>query len=666
MPEYLSPGVYVEEISTGPKPIEGVSTSTAGFAGRTERGPTTPRLVTSWLDFQRWFGSYIEPSKSFLPYSIQGFFQNGGKRAFVARVINGDALPASQSLAAPSADSGSGLTNVLKVESLGPGTWGNNIIIRVTTASRADLNASPPLDLFRLTIAYFKDGIPSPFVDPVNRTNLASPFFKAADVVEDYDNLSAVQGSANYVISTVNAASKLVHLDWGNTNPNPAIVPEPARPSNTDFGVRSVLSLATSDAALFVSVSAVGAGLWGDSVSVEVLPGTKAGTARMTIRWSTLTEDFDNLSTDITKPDFLTDVINGNSRLIRAEWVDDNGAPIADLATATLVIPDPAAEANLAGGLDDPLTGGTEELLLTPGDFAGKDTVPPDERTGLAGLEAIDEISLVVVPDEVNPGIRNNFQITNVVLNQCERLKDRFGILSVPKGQGTVQNIYPVRDTSYGGIYYPWVRVFDQRTQDTLLIPPSGHVAGIYARTDIDRGVHKAPANEVIRGIITRDLNSRRGPLEYKVVKGEQDILNPRGINVIRDFRTDRRGIRVWGARTMSSDGEWKYVNVRRLFIFIEESLDEGTQWVVFEPNHEPTWARVVRSISNFLVRVWRDGALQGVTEEEAFFVRCDRTTMTQDDIDNGRLICYVGIAPVKPAEFVIIRIGQKTLEATQ
>ena len=144
-----------------------------------------------------------------------------------------------------------------------------------------------------------------------------------------------------------------------------------------------------------------------------------------------------------------------------------------------------------------------------------------------------------------------------------------------------------------------------------------------------------------------------------------QDILNPKNVNCIRDFRPDGRGIRLWGARTMSSDPEWKYVNVRRLFIFIEESIEEGTQWVVFEPNYEATWAKVVRSITNFLVTIWKNGALEGVTQDEAFFVKCDRTTMTQDDIDNGRLICYIGVAPVKPAEFVIFRISQKTREAT-
>jgi uncharacterized protein len=273
----------------------------------------------------------------------------------------------------------------------------------------------------------------------------------------------------------------------------------------------------------------------------------------------------------------------------------------------------------------------------------------------------VDEIALLCIPDEVQAPLA---ELREALLLQCERRKDRFAALQERDGQGNPQAIRVDRASLYGATYWPWIRVSDPRTQDTLLVPPGGHVLGIYARTDIDRGVHKAPANEEVRGIVTRDLPGDLGPLEFKVTKGAQDILNPRGINVIRDFRADGRGIRVWGARTIAEDPQWGYVNVRRLVIFLEESIDQGTQFVAFEPNDEATWARVRQSISNFLVGVWRTGALMGTTAEQAFFVRCDRTTMTQDDIENGRLICYIGVAPVKPAEFVIFRISQKTLEA--
>jgi phage tail sheath protein FI len=210
------------------------------------------------------------------------------------------------------------------------------------------------------------------------------------------------------------------------------------------------------------------------------------------------------------------------------------------------------------------------------------------------------------------------------------------------------EQLFPERESKYAALYFPWINVFDPLTNNQRLIPPGGHVAGVYARSDIERGVHKAPANEVVRGATS---------LQVQLTEQEQAILNPRGVNVIRSF--PGRGIIVYGARTMSTDSVWKYVNVRRLFLFLEESIEEGTRWTVFEPNNERLWSRVIATIASFLTRVWRDGALMGTAPEQAFFVKCDRTTMTQDDIDNGRLIVLIGMAPVKPAEFVILRIMQ-------
>ena len=215
-------------------------------------------------------------------------------------------------------------------------------------------------------------------------------------------------------------------------------------------------------------------------------------------------------------------------------------------------------------------------------------------------------------------------------------------------------------DSKYAALYHPWIEILDPTGAPAqgapprrLLLPPSGFVAGIYARSDIERGVHKAPANEVVRGLTRFEAN---------INKARQDVLNPEGINALRFF--EGRGNRVWGARTMSSDPEWKYVNVRRLFIYIEHSIDKGTQWAVFEPNNERLWANIRQTVEDFLLVLWRDGALLGDKPEQAYFVRCDRTTMTQNDLDNGRLICLIGVAPVKPAEFVIFRIGQWTADA--
>jgi phage tail sheath protein FI len=219
-------------------------------------------------------------------------------------------------------------------------------------------------------------------------------------------------------------------------------------------------------------------------------------------------------------------------------------------------------------------------------------------------------------------------------------------------------------DTKYAALYHPWLLITNPfpgtpGAPSDYAIPPSGHMLGVYARTDIERGVHKAPANEIVQGITG---------LQRIVNKEQQEVLNPYpvNINVIRDFRSHSRGIRVYGGRVITSDSDWKYVNVRRLLIFIEASLNQGLQYVVFEPNAEPLWARVRRSVSNFLTLVWRNGALEGTKPEEAFFVKCDQTTMTETDREEGRLIVLIGVAPVKPAEFVIVRIGLWTASADQ
>lgn len=320
-----------------------------------------------------------------------------------------------------------------------------------------------------------------------------------------------------------------------------------------------------------------------------------------------------------------------------------------------------------------PRPGSTPRLLLLPlrngtdglgsiGDptYIGSDNVNPELRSGLFTLRNLEDISIVAAPGRTSVGMQN------ALINHCELMRYRFAVLdgqqppadSIPDIQSQRQQF----DTKYAALYHPWLLIADPfpangTIRQDYAIPPSGHMVGIYARTDIERGVHKAPANEVVRGVVG---------LQRVLNKEQHDILNPYpvNINVIRDFRTNNRGIRVYGGRVITSDSDWKYVNVRRLLIFIEASVDRGLQWVVFEPNAEPLWARVRRAISNFLTLVWRNGALEGTKVEEAFFVKCDRTTMTQTDIDQGRLIVLVGVAPVKPAEFVIVRIGLWTAHA--
>ncbi|MGK8501084.1 phage tail sheath family protein [Nocardia asiatica] len=282
-----------------------------------------------------------------------------------------------------------------------------------------------------------------------------------------------------------------------------------------------------------------------------------------------------------------------------------------------------------------------------------------DERTGFSGLAAIDEVTMVAVPDLMSAYERGAIDLESVqavqqeMITHCELMGDRVAILDPPPGLGP-QQVKEWRvekagyDSKYAALYYPWIKVLDPATGTARFVPPSGHVAGIWARNDESRGVHKAPANEVVRGALT---------LGVQLTKPEHDLLNPIGVNCIRAF--PGRGIRVWGARTLSSDPSWRYLNVRRLFNYLEESILNGTQWVVFEPNDDALWARIRRTISAFLVNEWRKGALFGLTPDEAFYVKCDRETNPAESIDIGQVICEVGVAPVKPAEFVVFRLAQ-------
>jgi phage tail sheath protein FI len=539
MPEYLSPGVYVEEVDTGNKPIEGVATSTVGFLGLAERGPTTPMLVTSFSEYTRTFGKYA-PNR-YLARGVEGFFQNGGKRCFVARVVATNATRATRGNTA----------NDIAIEAVGPGTWANGrVAFKIGEASL--FQAANPLtqNLFKLTVMYWAPPVilPAQVVDPTDPKNVTDPTRQDPTVVEVYDNVSTDPRSNSFCERRINDASVLVTVKMV-TATRPALQPTATGPSG---------------------------GL--------ILGATE----------------------------FLT------------------------------------------GGTD-----GANAGVPDRGNFVGDYSVPPlgpglagQPGFGLRGLEEIDEIAILCCPDEHLVGL------ADALIEQCERLKDRFAIIQAQVAAGLLNTLRPPTSSKYAAFYFPWLKVPDATTGLPLEVPPGGHVAGIYARSDIERGVHKAPANEVIRGLYLDPQDPASG-LQLQISKGQQDILNPRGVNVLRFF--PGRGNLVWGARTTTLDPDWKYVNVRRLFIFVEESIEEATQWVVFEPNDEPLWARVRRSVGAFLTRLWMDGMLQGRAKEEAFFVRCDRTTMTQADIDNGKLIMLIGIAPVKPAEFVIFRIGQWT-----
>ncbi|MCX6677005.1 MAG: phage tail sheath family protein [Methanothrix sp.] len=487
MPEYLTPGVYIEEIDIGPKPIEGVSTSTAGFVGPTDKGPLDPRLVTSFEQFQRIYGGFRKDS--FMAYAVDGFFRNGGSRCYIARIIGKGAKEANLSLRRKE--------EAINVVAKGSGLWGNELSVMIE-----DGTLDP--NLFKLSVA-----------------NGKKPGEDEPQIVEVFDNISTDESSSNYYVKTVSGVSNFIVLS----------------PKGKAEGAE------------------------------------EAG----------------------AKPKFV------------------------------------------------PLAGGDDGKALAATDFMGGSD-GPGGRTGLESFNEFDDISIVCIPDESKfPDV-----LADALVTHCEKRKDRFAILQAEKSSTDIPKLRPPKASKYAAFYYPWIKILDPLTGLPILVPSGGHVAGVYARVDQEKGVHKAPANEVVNGALG---------LEFNITKGEQDVLNPRGVNCIRAF--PGRGILIWGARTAASDPAWKYVNVRRLFIFVEKSIEVGTQWVVFEPNDEKLWARVKQTINQFLTSVWRSGALMGTTQEEAFFVKCDRTTMTQNDIDNGRLVVLVGIAPVKPAEFVIFRIAQ-------
>jgi phage tail sheath protein FI len=526
MPSYLSPGVYVEEVASGSRPIEGVGTSVAAFVGLAPTGPLNePTLVTNWSQYVSAFGEFTDGY--YLAHSVYGFFNNGGSAAYVVRVGgSSDGAPVeSANGGSPASVAGSGARAALtagepkqlgtfSVSATGSAPSGGAITVEV-----ADPESDSSAERFKLNV---KDG---------DKT------------VESFD-VSARKGARTYVVTQVKERSKLITV----TEAAPAA--QLARPDNQ---------------------------------------------------------------------------------------------------TVTLPVPSPAAAVAVpAKGVDDESHPGPAEYL---GDSA--------DRTGFGGLEAVDEVSIVAVPDLMAAYQRGAIDLEGVkavqlgLIAHCELMGDRVAVIDPPPGL-KAREVQVWRqetagyDSKYAALYYPWIKSFDPATGQARMVPPSGHISGIWARSDSERGVHKAPANEVVRGAVD---------LEYQVTRGEQDMLNPLGINCIRAF--PGRGIRVWGARTLSSDPAWRYLNVRRYFNYLEESILIGTQWVVFEPNDHNLWARIRRNISAFLVNEWRSGALFGQRAEEAYYVKCDEETNPPESVDVGRVICEIGIAPVKPAEFVIFRLAQ-------
>jgi len=618
MPEYLAPGVFVEEVSFRSKSIEGVPTSTTGFAGMTRFGPVAysggptncePRLITSFTEFERVYGG-LEPLNvgeaagmteriPYLAHAARAFFGNGGKRLYVSRTFVDRTI-------------GTNLNGVasrnVTVTDAPDATWrarwpgaAGNVHVRVQ-AIRSQNIAVPPAGAGPIRVSRAKTGA-------------------LIEVVPETASIPEVDAP----LDTTTLRILSVDVD----------------------GIQTLIDESGADAPLVA----------GDRALLVEL--------RVTVTVDSERRDvYDELAPSPVQKRYIGKILEKDDpededAVVWLDWTPPNlsDSPFAPALLAA------ALTANTLPRLEN----GHDGLLALPDDLQGEPADPDhldQKATGLEALGEIDDIAIVALPDSGTYGDPTLSALAaDHLIAHAENLRYRIAILDPPEGSSLneVRDFRGRFDSRYGALYYPYIQILDPLERPAqgappkrLMLPPSGFVAGIYARTDITRGVHKAPANEVVRGLTRFEAN---------INTPRQEVLNPEGINALRFF--EGRGHRVWGARTISSDPEWKYVNVRRLFIYVEHSIDISTQWAVFEPNNRRLWDNIRRSVEDFLLVLWRDGALMGDKPEQAYFVRCDRTTMTQNDLDNGRLVCLIGIAPVKPAEFVIFRIGQWTGDAT-
>ncbi|HEU4455542.1 MAG TPA: phage tail sheath subtilisin-like domain-containing protein [Longimicrobium sp.] len=778
MPEYLAPGVYVEETSFRAKSIEGVSTSTTAFVGPTRRGPTTgtPELVTSYADFERIYGGLgpVLGEENYLAHGVQAYFNEGGARLYVSRVF---AAPNAGDGRARSAELAGGGRFVARF----PGSGGNGTVTlrKIYQGATAATMARAPEGTFLRTggerpaePARISSSVGGPFsvqdgetlVLTVDGGTPATVTFKgkAASVtgtkINDPLNLADNTEAERTLTVTVNGTPRVVVLDarswplaelaehlasripdvtvtvdggkltittrrtgsgaslsavggpFGFAGAGKTSAPQ-APADNTVPDLRQV-GVGDLDAAL----RAVGARAGVREGKLEISTATAGETSTLSVGAGTANAALGLVATEEGKaavgkkgparrwfrreggswlgagageslnPDVASQMEGGADfvfLLVETEDADGVRLSYEGLALGeahprflgNALSETPSRRSDFleqafaftgsgftAHQLHDALFGEAEEArvgLADGNDGAGPTTLA--YQRALEQLLPLEDISILAAPGHTAYDGWEGIQ--GALISHAERPRAyQIAVLDTQSGQA-ISGARETRsriDSKYAALYYPWVTVPNpawRPGRDDLAreidLPPSGFLAGIYARNDVQRGVHKAPANEVVRGALR---------FESDVNFDEQGVLNPQGVNCLRFF--PGRGFRVWGARTVSSDPEWKYVSVRRYFNYVERSIDVGTQWAVFEPNGEALWANVRQTIASFLYNEWRNGALLGTDPKQAYFVRCDRSTMTQNDLDNGRLVCLVGVAVVKPAEFVIFRIGQKTADA--
>ncbi len=727
MPEYLAPGVYVEETSFRAKSIEGVSTSTAAFVGATRKGPLfdlsdpprsgpflrgVPEVITSELEFERVYGGLqnlsfnsdgdSEPSEvkvNYLAHAVKAFFNNGGSRLYVARtfvprthpddddtdddgIVAFDGIAHSDVLVGPEGDDKRSDQAFFVARMPGSGL---NLTIKAyqksRSASKKSIESAPEGTLLSI-------GGDNP-LQPAVLEGEKSPPFKLAH--EESPSLSlTVNGGDEQTINFTGTQAELIGNALTLNEDGNLMISRDDLSLTVTFGTEEVrgepqvitLSELPEEEDLQVRTNSLG-------LPTEISEG-KAGEhiayycKKQKTTWmdSNGTElRTEELPIDNPKKFFVTLTLeiedaDGNQSVYEdmgfarehPRWVGEVLKEKPPRRLDALLNPcflkigqNLLTSRSLPFDLREGLcrSHGENTIIVKEGND-GEEPTDSSYEDALSLLEAIENISILAAPGHSE--YTDFTTIQDLLIGHASRMKYRIAVLDTPSKQ-TVSEARETRsrvDSSYAALYYPWIvianplaRPGNERIPREIAVPPSGFVAGIYARTDIQRGVWKAPANEVVLGVQR---------FESEINFGQQEILNPEGINCLRFFFG--RGYRVWGARTASSDPEWKYVNVRRYFIYLEQSIDRGTQWAVFEPNGERLWANIRSTISDFLYNEWVSGALLGSSPEEAFFVKCDRSTMTQNDLDNGRLICLIGVAALKPAEFVIFRIGQKTADA--
>lgn len=629
MPEYLAPGVFVEETSFRQKTIEGVSTSTTGFVGPTRFGPINgePELLTSFADFERIYGGIDQltfadlngATTNFMAHAARAYFEEGGRRLYVARVWE-------------QAETGDGIARMVDeatpedytISARHPGSSGNMLVTFVFRAGD-NSHADDP-------------------VDPADPEGLSYPVLRG---IARNDTVIARSATATPPERTI----YWVDQYFDATLNRPRLHLRPADPNGTPVELDEVDDVRR----LNVSVIADPPGRFLPDQTWEELAFHPVHPRSLTRIFAT-EDDHDERATTLFVPLVFETALENGAQIAEALTgaVSLNG--VDTVLTALLAN---AETSDTARSFRVQMTGGNDGNQPDPADYAGRDGGDDGLASGLRAFEDLEDISIVAAPgssfDYSDVGGTNHAQATaRRLISHCERMRYRIAVLDTVNGQilSEVRDYRGTFDSTRAALYYPWVRIFDPLTEQQILVPPSGHITGIYARNDVERGVHKAPANEVVR---------MAEGFEFAINTAQQEVLNPRGINCLRFF--EGRGYRVWGARTATSDPEWKYVNVRRYFAFLEASIERGTQGFVFENNGEVLWANVRGTVEDFLFNEWSQRRLMGTKPDEAFFVRCDRSTMTQNDIDNGRLICLIGVAPLRPAEFVIFRIGQKLLQ---